>query len=215
MKTSLVTLVLFLSILTIAGCMLGPDIVPSIDVPPNPGLLKGKKIIVSGFVKSYRDVSITRSIEISRMLESARVQDISLIVANHLTSKGIVAEARSGFSPEQLEGEQLLLRGAAISAPLNKTNIPGFLLSCCSLFMVGMILPNPFPMYSGSDFYYRLEVVGPKGRILLQTGDMHAEISYRSHHMFAVAFGGGSRARETSAAIGEEEFLDKIAEKLK
>jgi hypothetical protein len=213
-KPVLVTLFAAIALLFM-GCMSEVQYDPRIEIPSKPGLLKDKKVVVAGFVKSVQDISATSSSGITKILESAHVQDISLIVTNYLVNKGIQADARSEFKVSQLRDDEVLLRGAAISIPMDAKRLAGprfgnAMLLICTVGIVGIVLPTPIAYITGRTFYYRMEIVDSQGRILMQTGDQRSDVYTTKHHML-----GGQLDDDEYTRLAENAFFEQIVQKLK
>jgi len=166
------------------GCAVGPIWRQPVEIPSGHVTLKGKTIVVSDFKYAEQEVSYTRSSSISTILESAYVQDNSLIMAQKLEAAGIHAIAREGVKAKELKRDEILMRGAIIARPYKETigqSMSGFVL-VMSATILGMVIPSPVPFVYGEDFSYRVEFVDPSGNILFQSGDRYASAYYNSYY---------------------------------
>ena len=197
---------IILILLTIfIGCGIGPKWEPDISFEEPIESTEGKHIIVSQFLFSQQQVSYTSSPNIIKILESARVQDISLRITKGLIEEGVSAEALKDISVKQLKSDQLLLKGAVIVTPLNfiTSDLAAILLSFTT---IGCILPTPLVVHTGAEVYYRYELVDHMGRILQQTGDKHTQVTYKHHYTWGLTRRDQDKLAELS--------LNKIAKEL-
>jgi len=212
MKRALVSLVLIALLCQLfSGCAKGPSWQPEVYVPAKANKsLKGKTVIVSNFLQAESQVSVTHSIDIQTILESASVQDISLIMAEKLSTTGVPADARVDVKPDQLSSDEILLRGAMVFSPLGGgVNTRHLALGIVSLTVFGLLLPSPFLYYTGADITYRVELIDSQGNILLQTGDRYTRGTYRSRWTFGASQEG---SRRKIVALMPEELIDTIKE---
>lgn len=79
----------------LTGCAIGPKITNTY-IPPLDKTYATKKIIVSNFLQTNHESSVTRSAQISTTLEYIHANDISFQIANYLKSLGLNAEAKKG-----------------------------------------------------------------------------------------------------------------------
>jgi hypothetical protein len=187
-KSMIFVLVVFT--LHLFGCAIGPNWRDPVSLSGARINMKGKTVMVTNFKYSEQQVSYTQSSSISSILESAYVQDHSLIMAQRLVTAGIPAKAREGVSANQLKRNEILMRGAIIAKPLTQTGAESFstifqmVVWACSVLTIGGIVPSPFPSTYGEDFYYRVEFVDPSGDILYQSGDKHTSVSYTTYYIW-------------------------------
>ncbi len=165
----------------LAGCGIGPKWHQEVSLPPLAGPFAARKAMVSDFITSVRTISVTHGAYIKETLESVSVHDISGLIAQGLAANGVPAEARAGFAPRDLRPDEVLVRGAVTAKDRYNNwwlNLPAGLITCCTLLLVGGVLPSPVPWESGAYLNYRVEVIDGEGRVLLQTGDTETIGSY-------------------------------------
>lgn len=180
---------LALPLLFTAGCVRGPFWAGPEPLPGVPSE-RAVAVIVSPFILAERESSLSISGNIQELMESARVQDISMQIASALSDKGIRAEARNGFEPADLPEGSVLLRGAI--SPSAQVVGGGRLFAHAGLMMFslgvfGVILPSPIAHRVPATIYvYRVEVIDRDGRILVQTGSQEMLGYYESNYTLSM-----------------------------
>ena len=192
-------------IILLSGCVTGPFFKDSYNQPPVD--LKGKKIIVSKFLKAERKVSTTQSYDIKTILESAYVQDISFDIAQHLKEQGCNAEAVYNFDAKNLKDNEVFLNGAIILG--GKEDWPAFV---SILIVVPWILPVPWAYTPGHECKYRYEIIDKNGQILVHTSDEYLTGYMKCHHLLFNNF--IKLRREAEAGISKK-ISEKIAANFK
>jgi hypothetical protein len=167
------------------SCGIGP-FVTRVDPDLNPLKIQGKKIIVSNFVKSERQVSITRSADIERTLESVSVRDISFQLSQFLNKENIKAEARKSADIKDLKPDELWVHGGIYPTmiPTKGRDIPGVAFNTIWLLLPGIVLPTPFAMKFGSAYYYHYEIADAQGNILYESGLKKIYCEYKNFHVW-------------------------------
>jgi len=184
LRSTGVSIVALLLALLVAGCYSGPYHDPEYDIPSLKSDSKFTEIIVSGFVTAEKATTVTGSLQIQTIMESASVYDMSAEVAASLVASGVKAEARDKFDSKSLQPHQLLLRGAVVaSAPMSDGfgawAVPYFL----TLGLFGLWAPSPFTYDTGYDVKYRVDLIDSTGRYLLSTGSKDSKIFIKSRHV--------------------------------
>ncbi len=175
-KTKWMMIPALLILISSTGCLSGPEWNEEVSFPAIAEAV-GKKAIVANFTQSIRRTSVTHSPELIITEESLSAHDISGQIANGLRKAGISAEAHSNYKPENLKEDEVLVRGAVRSVRYDK-GFPNQLFLFLTIGVVGVILPSPTPWTPGANQTYRVEVIGPDGRFLLQTGNRNLEARY-------------------------------------
>jgi len=165
-----------LLLISSAGCLSGPEWNEEVSFPTIAEAV-GKKAIVTNFTETIRRTSVTHSQDLIITEESHSAHDISAQIASRMQAAGIKAEARVNYKPEYLREDEVLVRGAVRSV-LYGGDFSRKILMGLTLMIVGGILPSPTPFNPGANQIYRVEVIGPDGRILLQTGNKDIEARY-------------------------------------
>ena len=189
------------------GCGIGPNWNPTMDVPTERLNFRGKRVVVSNFLQAQSAVSVTSSVQIQQILETAQVQDISLLIANELKREGIPAEAMVEFKATQLKPDQVWLRGAIVSTSLRKSGTAHKITFLLTGMVFGGILPSPFYGYSGADITYRAEFIDHTGKILLQTGDRKAQGYYKNRYIWPSL---DKSQQEKITTMTPEVFVDAV-----
>jgi len=202
-----ITMAIAISLLS-AGCATEPKLVSAIALPKPQTDLKGKTVVVSGFLQSEHAVSVTQSEAIRQTLESAYVHDISGQVASSLRSKGIPAEGRIGATPSSLADNEVLVRGAFIPTGA-LLNMGAWEIMWGTIGIVGYILPSPLPFRWGSLIIYRVEIIDSDGRILVQTGDKQIEARSTGYYVY------GSPSQQVLQDLVYANLMDSLADALK
>jgi len=204
-----ISLVLLTSL--ISACAIGPFWNPTIDVPTEGFNFRGKQVVVSNFIQAQTTASIKSTIQIEQILKAVEVQDISLLIAKELNKKGISAEALVEFNAGKLTADQVWLRGAIVCTGLRKRSIPHYAVLVSTFFIVGGILPSPFPVYTGANITYRAEFIDHTGKILVQTGDLKSQGYYKNHYYW-IKNAMSQSHQEKIAAMAPAVFADSIKE---
>jgi hypothetical protein len=171
-----------------SGCARGLHYEPVVSLPIPEALSGVRSVVVSGFLASERETSITHSEMIEETLESVNVHDISSEIASGLRERGIHAEARVGFRPSLLQPGQVLVRGAVMKRRNgNKTNPAGLFADFFLLFgtggIVGLLLPSPITISPSQEYAYRAEVIDADGRIIMQSGQRETTGIYQTNYI--------------------------------
>lgn len=189
MLTRLSNIMTSVTLLAMCGCVRGPFWSGPEPLPPVPSD-GARTVIISPFILAERESSINTFGNIQELLESARVQDISLQMATALKAKGINAEARNGVEPRDLGHGSVLLRGAIL--PSGNVVGGGRLAAHATLMMFtlgifGVVLPNPVAhQVPATNYVYRVEVIDRDGRILVQTGSREMVGYYESNYTLSM-----------------------------
>lgn len=170
------------------SCARGLRYEPVVTLPTPEALSGVRSVVVSGFLASERETSITHSEVIEETLESVNVHDISSEIASGLRERGIRAEARVGFRPSGLQPGQVLIRGAIMKRRnTDRTNPAGLFTDFVLLFgtggIVGLILPSPITMSPTQEYSYRAEVIDADGRIRMQSGQRETAGIYQTNYI--------------------------------
>jgi len=171
-----------------ASCARGLHYEPVVSLPMPEASSGVRSVVVSGFLASERETSITHSEVIEETLESVNVHDISSEIASGLRERGIHAEARVGFRPSGLQPGQVLVRGAVMKRRnRDRTNPAGLFADFFLLFgtggIVGLILPSPITMSPSQEYAYRAEVIDADGRIIMQSGQRETAGIYQTNYI--------------------------------
>lgn len=180
----IVMLVLLASI--VFSCAIGPLYSPELS-SENSGLnIHDKTVIITKFYKAQTDLSYLGDLEISRILESAKLYDISFNVAKYLNKKGIEAISMKDAPVNTLKKDEVMLSGAIItkSIPMEENfPFPGMLV----VLLVGNILPSPAAYKSGVDMMYQYELTDSSGRIL-QSVEKSSRVYYKDYYIWGRMF---------------------------
>lgn len=178
-------LTIHLLALLLSGCVSGPYWKQNFVVPSITRTNQAyNEVIVSGFLSAEKMTTVTGSLEIETIMESAAVFDMSNEIALALRNRGIRAEARDKFTRADLKPGQLLLRGAAIASKtytdrLGTWLIPYFL----TLGLFGLWAPSPLTYDEGYVIQYRVDVIDHNGRYVLSTGSKEARLYVKMRHV--------------------------------
>jgi hypothetical protein len=137
--------------------------------------VQNKSVVVTSFYKAQTELSYLGDLEISRILESAKLFDISFSVASHLKSAGIQASAMKDADVDSLKSGQVMLSGTIVtrSIPMEENfPFPGMMI----ILLIGNILPSPAAYESGVDVMYRYELVDSSGEILFASPEKESRI---------------------------------------
>jgi len=181
---SIIALLLFAPI--VSSCAIGPTYNPELTIG-NSGLnMQDKKVLVTKFYKAQTELTYLGDSNISIMLESAKLNDISLKVANHLKKEGIEAYGMKDAPVNKLKEGEVMLSGAIIteSIPMDENfPFPGMLM----VILIGNILPSPAAYVSGVDVVYRYELIDSSGRIL-HSLEKSLRIYYEDYYVWGRLF---------------------------
>lgn len=171
----------------INSCAIGPIYSPPLS-GGNSGLNVGREtVVVTKFYEAQTELSYLGDLRISRILESAKLYDISFDVSNHLNKKGIKSYAMKDHPVDRLKQGEVMISGAIItrSIPMEENfPFPGMMI----VILVGNILPSPAAYKSGVDVIYRYELIDSSGRIL-NSLEKSSRIYYKDYYIWGRIFG--------------------------
>jgi hypothetical protein len=197
-------------VVLLGGCKVGPTWDGDVELPAVMHERAGRSVVVSEFLQSVTDVSITGSAQLQAIRESVRVHDISASIAQELKARGIEAEARSDFARKDLGPDQILVSGAVLAGPWDSSrNVWNVLIFVPTLMILGGILPSPLSYRTGAEIHYRVEIEDGEGRILMQTPDRDVIAYYTDYYMWVIP----GRRQEAPGELVEE-MPGRIAEAL-
>lgn len=169
-----------------ASCAIGPLYSPGLSAV-NSGLnLKDRTVIVTDFYKAQTQLSYLDDLEISRILESAKLYDISFNLAEYLNENKINSVAMKEASVSTLKEKEVMLSGALVtkSIPMEENfPFPGMMV----VILIGNILPSPAAYISGVDVVYHYELTDSEGRIL-QSVEKSSRIYYKDYYIWGRIF---------------------------
>jgi len=181
---SIIALLLF--VCTVSACAIGPVYSPELDIESSGLNMHDKTVVVTKFYKAQTELSYLGDLDISRILESAKLYDISFDVTNHLKKKGIEAYSLKDAPVNSLKEGEVMLSGAIItkSIPMEENfPFPGMLV----VILIGNILPSPAAYISGVDVTYQYELIDSSGRIL-QSIEKSSRIYYKDYYIWGRIF---------------------------
>ncbi len=184
-RTGIVIVIVLVCMVT--SCAIGPIYSPVLTAEKTGQNIRDKTVVVTNFYEAQTELSYLGDLNISRILESARLSDISLNVSDYFAGKGIESYAMKDASVSGLKEGEVMLSGAIItkSIPMDENfPFPGMLI----IILVGNILPSPAAYKSGVDVIYRYELVGSSGRIL-HTLEKSSRIFYKDYYIWGRIFG--------------------------
>ena len=177
---------LLLTVCVLSSCAIGPIYNPELTTGNSGLTLRDKKVVVTKFYKAQTELSYLGDLQISRILESAKLYDISFSVANHLKKEGIEAYGMKDEPVNKLKQGEVMLSGAIItrSIPMEENfPFPGMLI----ILLIGNILPSPAAYQSGIDVKYQYELIDSSGRIL-QSIERSSRIYYKDYYIWGRIF---------------------------
>ncbi len=182
------TIVMFLLCVYIGfSCAIGPNYSPELSLE-NSGLnMHDKTVVVSKFYKAQTELSYLGDLDISRILESAKLFDISYNMANRLNSEGIEAYSMKDAPANTLKEGEVMLSGVIItrSIPMEENfPFPGMLI----LLLVGNVLPSPAAYDSGVYLTYQYELIDSTGRILFHSPEKSSRVYYKDYYIWGRLF---------------------------
>jgi hypothetical protein len=210
-------ILILLTLISLTGCLSDLKWDRSIDFPAIQGA-EGKKVIVTDFTKSLKHVTVTNSYDLEITQERLSAHDISCQVASGLEGEGIEAVAMVDYEPDLLRENELLLRGSIRANPWwSGVNGLHMFFSMFSAFIIGGILPYPLPAKVGADITYRVELIGPDGSILLQTGNQEVIGYYDKHWVYGEGkiMGRAAGIVDEPAAVLPEMITHALAKAIK
>ena len=203
---------LFVFILVVCSCAIGPIYLPELQ-SENSGLnMKDKKVLVTKFYKAETNLSYLGDFEITRILESAKLSDISFSLSNFLGERGINSTAMKDAPANSLKKGEVMLSGSLItrSIPMEENfPYPGMLV----LILIGNLLPSPSPYISGVDVIYRYELIDSSGRILFQSPEKSSRILYKDHYIWGRFFNYKKYERKIKENL-QRQIFDQIIDDL-
>ena len=182
-RTGLVLSVVFM----FTSCAIGPIYSPTLTSGNSGQNIRNKTVVVTKFYEAQTELSYLGDLNISRILESAKLYDISLNVSNYLVKDGIESYAMKDAPVNTLKEGEVMLSGAIItrSIPMEENfPFPGMLI----IILVGNILPSPAAYKSGVDLIYRYELIDSSGRIL-HSIEKSSRIYYKDYYIWGRIFG--------------------------
>lgn len=178
-------LAMFLSGILLS-CGIGPVYSPELTAANSGVNILDKHVIVTDFYKAQTELSYLGDLNVSRILESAKLYDISFDVTDHLKTNKINAVAMKGVTSKRLKKNEVMLSGALITKSIPMEDnfpYPGMLV----IILIGNILPSPSPYISGVDVIYHYELTDPSGRIL-QSVENSTRIYYKDYYIWGRIF---------------------------
>lgn len=172
-------------LLALCSCIRGPELYPD-HLPISETAPTVRKVIFTDFYQLSAPRSVKSSVEkMPDHPKANRVVDISEEMAERLSLEGVTSEAKAGFSPMELLPDEVLIRG--VLAKRNQGTRAGRAFAIVSTVAVGWFLYALFQAIPVTNNYsieckydYFIEVVGPKGKLLLQKkGEILAEYTTR------------------------------------
>jgi hypothetical protein len=198
------------------GCAFGREVSGPGQWPVVPAnkTAEPRKVILSSFFEfehaTATTTSTTGNVEITKILETASIKDISGELATAVTAHGVPAVGRAKFDGAGMAENDLWVRGVAKWGPcLNcqSATIPAIVVFLLTLDAIGGILPFPFPVGYGPRAELRVEVVNAKGDIVMtKTGD-GIDFQYNTVYLWPFLGGGDSQPHDGD----REEMLDRLA----
>lgn len=192
-----------------SACAIGPAYDPELRAEDSGVDAQGAKVVVTRFYKAESELSYLGDLDISIILESAKLRDISFAMASHLKRAGISAEARKNAPVEALQRGEVMLTGSLVtrSIPMEENfPFPGMMV----ILLIGNVLPTPYPYVSGVDVAYRYELVDDSGRILFASPEKETRIYYRDFWIWGRIFFAKGYERDINDQL-EEQVFDLIA----
>jgi hypothetical protein len=173
-------------LVALCSCIRGPELYPdhlSIfeDAPP-----AVQRVVFTDFYQLSAPKSVKSSVEtMPNDPKANKIIDISAEMAERLSLEGVSSEAKEGFSPMELLPGDVLIRG--VLAKRNQGSRAGRAFSIASTVAIGGFLFLLFQALPVTNIYtidckynYFVEVVGPKGKVLLhKEGEILAEYTTR------------------------------------
>lgn len=194
----------------LSSCAIGPIYKPQISAEDSGLNLSKKKVVVSKFYKAQTELTYSGDIEIHRILESAKLQDVSYQVAAFLTQNNLLARAIKDADVASLQDDEVLLSGTIItrSIPFEENfPFPGMMV----VILVGNILPSPAAYKSGIDVLFRYELVDSSGNILFSSPDKDYRIYYKDYYIWGRIFNYKKYEKRINEKL-DKEILDMIIE---
>ena len=179
-------LLLFCMVFSLFSCGIGPVYSPELRLEDSGLDMHDKTVIVTKFYKAKSELTYTGDLNISRVLESAKLYDISFNVANHLKKEGLKAYSMKDAPANTLKKGEVMLSGAMITKSIpveDNFPIPGMLV----VFLIGNVLPSPMAYKSGVDVVFRYELIDSSGRIL-QSREKSSRIFYKDYYIWGRIF---------------------------
>lgn len=201
------TLIMLFAVSAIfSGCAIGPRWNRDITLPAPSSDIRGKKVVISKFMQSVSQVSVTHSRDIQWTKESVYAHDVSGDIAAGLRASGIPAEARVDVKAAELGKDEVLVQGAVIShhyQPGGRYCLSGSVM-ILTMGIVGMVLPTPVAYLSGGEVTYRVDVIDSKGRLLMQTGDQAIIGTYDDYWFWGLVGGQGKYEYEVVPPVRQK-----------
>lgn len=180
-------IMLLLFVYIVCSCAIGPIYSPELSLE-NSGLnMHDKTVVVTKFYKAQTNLSYLGDLHVSRIIESAKLYDISFSISNHLNKEGIKAYSIKDAPVNTLKESEVMLSGAIITRSIPMEDnfpCPGMLI----IFLVGNILPSPVAYKSGIDVMYRYELIDSSGRILFHSPEKSSRIYYKDYYVWGRIF---------------------------
>jgi hypothetical protein len=172
---------LVVGLLLLCSCMRGPVLYPDhLVLEGSPPLIK--RAIFSNFYQLNAPKKLDVSIENMPKHDKARsVVDISAEMAERLSIEGVTSEARSGFSPLDLNAGEVLISGVFVKHGQGKRvgrvyAVVATIAVGWFLYAIAQVLPvaNVYTIECRHEYF--IEVIGPDGKPLFQKeGEIIAE----------------------------------------
>jgi hypothetical protein len=187
----------------VTSCAIGPSYDPPFRAESSGVDMSGRRVVVSNFYKAKTELSYLGDLQISYILERAKLYDASFAVASHLKRNGIDANAVKDATVDSLVEDEVLLSGTIVtrSIPMEENfPFPGMLI----VLLIGNILPSPAAYVSGVDVVYRYELVDTNGMVLFSSPEKETRISYRDHWIWGRIFFYKSYERDINETLDQE-----------
>lgn len=193
------------------SCGIGPIYDPELRAEKSGLRLNERNVIVTNFYKAQTELSYLGDLEISRILESAKLYDISFDLARYLSGENISAVAMKESSVNDLSQGEVMLSGSIITKSISMDEnfpIPGMLV----VLLIGNILPSPIAFISGLDIMYQYDLTDSSGRIL-QSVEKRSRIYYKDYYVWGRLFNYKKHEEKLKESV-ELQIYDLITEDL-
>ena len=216
MKSGTLLAIVLLALL-LQGCYLGPTILEEVKVSRPSASTSGKTLIASRIMTSQRTVETqTGGAGVTRILETATVNDAAPDLADRLSERGITIHYRAGFARSSLEEDQLLLTGKILPGTPNPLfNGGGARVTSSWVHLITgiaalYILPFPIPIFTYLEVEYDVRLLDSEG-VMVARASGRTLLSFR-HHVTLSAF--NWRGDPELYKRGMPAFLDALADEL-
>jgi hypothetical protein len=194
------------------SCAIGPSYDPALTAENSGVNARGRRVVVSRFYKAQAELSYLGDLQISRILESAKLYDVSFGLARHLKTEGVEANAVKDAALDSLVEEEVMLSGTIVtrSIPMEENfPFPGMMI----LLLIGNILPSPAAYVSGVDVVYRYELIDTNATILFSSPEKKSRIYYKDFYIWGRLFFYKSYEKEIGETL-DKRIYDLIVEDL-